>query len=56
MPFYNIAHASSELARVISDCYQALGAARRLSLLDDMNQLGFRECNTQRPCRLPPTI
>jgi DNA-directed RNA polymerase subunit beta' len=42
MPFYNIALKSSQLARVISDCYQMLGRSRTIGLLDDMNQLGFR--------------
>jgi 3-hydroxypropanoate dehydrogenase len=43
MPFYNIALRSSQLARVISDCYQFIGRSKTISLLDDMNQLGFRE-------------
>jgi DNA-directed RNA polymerase subunit beta' len=43
MPFYNIALRSSQLARVISDCYQFLGRSRTITLLDDMNQLGFRQ-------------
>ena len=34
---------SSQLARVISDCYQFLGRSKTIELLDDMNQLGFRE-------------
>jgi DNA-directed RNA polymerase subunit beta' len=42
MPFYNIALRSSALAKVISDCYQFLGRSKTISLLDDMNQLGFR--------------
>ena len=42
MPFYNIALRSSQLARVISDCYQMLGRSKTITLLDDMNQLGFR--------------
>ena len=48
MPFYNIAMRSSELARVISDCYQILGRRQTIELLDDMNQLGFRESDAQR--------
>jgi DNA-directed RNA polymerase subunit beta' len=43
MPFYNIALRSSQLARVISDCHQILGRRMTIHLLDDMNQLGFRE-------------
>ncbi|MFO0915680.1 MAG: DNA-directed RNA polymerase subunit beta' [Pirellulales bacterium] len=43
MDFYNIPLRSGELASVISDCYQTLGRRATISLLDDMNQLGFRE-------------
>ena len=43
MPFYNIPMRSSELAKVISDCYQFSAAAPTIDLLDDMNRLGFRE-------------
>jgi DNA-directed RNA polymerase subunit beta' len=42
MLFYNIPMRSSELAKVISDCYQTLGRRRTIDLLDDMNRLGFR--------------
>ncbi len=43
MPFYNVALRSSELAKVISDCYQFVGRRATIELLDDMNQLGFRQ-------------
>jgi DNA-directed RNA polymerase subunit beta' len=43
LPFYNIAMKSSELARVISDSYEMLGRRQTIELLDDMNQLGFRQ-------------
>ncbi|MEQ8211723.1 MAG: DNA-directed RNA polymerase subunit beta' [Lacipirellulaceae bacterium] len=43
MPFYNVALRSSELAKVISDCYEFLGRRQTIELLDDMNQLGFRQ-------------
>jgi DNA-directed RNA polymerase subunit beta' len=43
MPFYNTPLRSAQLARVISDCYQFLGRSKTITLLDDMNQLGFRE-------------
>jgi DNA-directed RNA polymerase subunit beta' len=43
MDFYNIPQRSSELAGVISDCYQILGRRATIKLLDDMNRLGFRE-------------
>ena len=43
MDFYNYTMKGSDLARVISDCYQSLGRRQTITLLDDMNQLGFRE-------------
>ena len=43
MDFYNVAMRSGELSNVISDCYQILGRRATIQLLDDMNQLGFRE-------------
>ena len=43
MDFYNYPLKSSDLAVVISDCYQTLGRRETIELLDDMNQLGFRE-------------
>ncbi len=43
MPFYNKSLRSSDLATVISDCYQLLGRRRTIDLLDDMNRLGFRQ-------------
>ena len=43
MPFYNFPMRSGKLASVISDCYQILGRRATIDLLDDMNQLGFRE-------------
>ena len=52
---YNIPMRSSELAKVISDCYQILGRRATIDLLDDMNRLGFRQSTYQRLCRSPPT-
>ncbi|MCC7084190.1 MAG: DNA-directed RNA polymerase subunit beta' [Pirellulales bacterium] len=43
MMFYNHPLRSSDLAKVISDCYQTLGRRATIGLLDDMNRLGFRE-------------
>ncbi|MDA7950046.1 MAG: DNA-directed RNA polymerase subunit beta' [Pirellulaceae bacterium] len=43
MDFYNKPLKSGDLASVISDCYQILGRGATIDLLDDMNQLGFRE-------------
>src|SRR5689334_532448 len=41
MPFYNIPMRSSELAKVISDCYAILGRRATIDLLDNMNKTGF---------------
>ncbi|MEZ6106035.1 MAG: DNA-directed RNA polymerase subunit beta' [Pirellulaceae bacterium] len=43
MDYYNYTMKSGDLAGVISDCYQTLGRRATIDLLDDMNQLGFRE-------------
>ncbi|MDP6555100.1 MAG: DNA-directed RNA polymerase subunit beta' [Pirellulaceae bacterium] len=43
LDFYNSSLKSGDLAGVISDCYQRLGRKATINLLDDMNQLGFRE-------------
>jgi DNA-directed RNA polymerase subunit beta' len=43
MDYYNMPLKSGDLAAVISDCYQRLGRRATIDLLDDMNQLGFRE-------------
>jgi DNA-directed RNA polymerase subunit beta' len=43
MDFYNYTMKSGNLSNVISDCYQLLGRRATIKLLDDMNQLGFRE-------------
>ena len=43
LDFYNFMMKSGDLALVISDCYQTLGRRATITLLDDMNQLGFRE-------------
>ena len=43
MPYYNMLMTSRMLQRVISDCYELLGRAATIDLLDSMNPLGFRE-------------
>ncbi|QEG24013.1 DNA-directed RNA polymerase subunit beta' [Mariniblastus fucicola] len=43
MDFYNHEMKSSDLATVVADAYQQLGRRATIDLLDDMNQLGFRE-------------
>ncbi|MEQ8849055.1 DNA-directed RNA polymerase subunit beta' [Botrimarina sp.] len=42
MPFYNEAMVSRALSKVISDCYEFLGRRQTITLLDDMNRLGFK--------------
>ncbi len=42
MPFYNHSMRSGALSKVISDCYEFLGRRQTITLLDDMNQLGFK--------------
>ncbi|MDO4550267.1 MAG: DNA-directed RNA polymerase subunit beta' [Planctomycetia bacterium] len=43
MPFYNEQMRTGTLGTVISDCYELLGRRATIDLLDDMNQMGFRE-------------
>ncbi len=43
MDFYNYSMRGGDLSTVISDCYQLLGRRATIELLDDLNQLGFRE-------------
>ncbi|HUT91773.1 MAG TPA: DNA-directed RNA polymerase subunit beta' [Thermoguttaceae bacterium] len=43
MPYYNTPMRSPQLATVISDCYEVLGRRATIDLLDEMNQLGFRQ-------------
>jgi DNA-directed RNA polymerase subunit beta' len=43
MFYYNEPMRSSALATVISDCYELLGRRQTIDLLDNMNQLGFRQ-------------
>ena len=43
MPFYNMALGQKQLQGIIADCYQILGRAETIALLDNMKDLGFRE-------------
>jgi DNA-directed RNA polymerase subunit beta' len=43
LDFYNMSLRSAELSMVISDCYHVLGRKATITLLDDMNKLGFSE-------------
>jgi DNA-directed RNA polymerase subunit beta' len=43
MPYYNSPLRSSDLAGVISDCYEILGRRQTIDLLDTLNRIGFRQ-------------
>jgi DNA-directed RNA polymerase subunit beta' len=43
MPYYNTPLRSSDLAGVISDCYELLGRRKTIDLLDTLNRVGFRQ-------------
>ena len=43
MPYYNLALGQKQLQGIIADCYQILGRAETINLLDAMKDLGFRE-------------
>jgi len=43
MPYYNTPLKSGDLATVISDCYELLGRAKTIDLLDAMQRFGFRQ-------------
>ncbi len=43
MPYYNTPLRSSDLAGVISDCYEILGRRHTIDLLDTLNRVGFRQ-------------
>jgi len=43
MPFYNYALGQKQLQGIIADCYQILGRAETINLLDNMKDIGFRE-------------
>ena len=43
MPYYNTPLRSSDLAGVISDCYELLGRRETIDLLDTLNRVGFRQ-------------
>jgi len=43
MSYYNTPLRSSDLASVISDCYEVLGRRKTIDLLDTLNRVGFRQ-------------
>lgn len=44
LPFYNFNLNQKGLNRIIQDCYKLLGRERTIELLDDIKDLGFKEC------------
>lgn len=44
MPFYNITLNQKEINNIIYDCYKILGRGKTIKLLDDIKELGFKEC------------
>ena len=44
MPFYNITLNQKEINNIINDCYKILGRVKTIKLLDDIKELGFKEC------------
>ena len=43
MPFYNCPQGSKGLSQVISDCFQFIGRAATIQLLDDVKESGFKQ-------------
>ncbi|MBI1322381.1 DNA-directed RNA polymerase subunit beta' [bacterium] len=43
MAYYNVSLSQKQLQSIIADCYQLLGRAATIDLLDRMKDLGFRE-------------
>ncbi|MGR3317500.1 MAG: DNA-directed RNA polymerase subunit beta' [Candidatus Anammoxibacter sp.] len=44
MPFYNNILNQKEINNIIYSCYKILGRAKTIELLDDVKELGFKEC------------
>ncbi len=42
MPFYNMMMSQKELSRVISDCFEFVGSAETVELLDKIKDMGFK--------------
>ena len=42
MPFYNITMSQKKISRVISDCFEFVGSAETIDLLDRIKDLGFK--------------
>ncbi|MDN3509738.1 MAG: DNA-directed RNA polymerase subunit beta' [Candidatus Jettenia sp. CY-1] len=44
MPFYNYTLDQKGISRIIQDCYKILGREKTIGLLDDIKEIGFKEC------------
>ncbi|MDR4508870.1 MAG: DNA-directed RNA polymerase subunit beta' [Candidatus Brocadiaceae bacterium] len=44
LPFYNYALDQKGLSRIIQDCYKLLGREDTITLLDNIKEIGFKEC------------
>ncbi len=44
IPFYNYPLDQKGISRIIQDCYKILGREKTITLLDDVKQIGFKEC------------
>ncbi len=44
MPFYNYTLDVKGISKIIQDCYKLLGREKTIVLLDDIKEIGFKEC------------
>ncbi|MCR4293453.1 MAG: DNA-directed RNA polymerase subunit beta' [Candidatus Kuenenia sp.] len=44
IPFYNYPLDQKGISRIIQDCYKMLGREKTITLLDDVKEIGFKEC------------
>ncbi len=44
MPFYNYTLDLKGISKIIQDCYKLLGREKTIVLLDDIKEIGFKEC------------
>ena len=56
MDYYNKTLRSGDLSSIIADCYERLGRAATIDLLDDMMQFGFHESTRSGLSLLPTTL
>ncbi|WP_347272824.1 DNA-directed RNA polymerase subunit beta' [Candidatus Kuenenia sp.] len=44
IPFYNYPLDQKGISRIIQDCYKMIGREKTITLLDDVKEIGFKEC------------